>query len=47
MHLKHDGNAILFVVASQHFKLKLSQLKVPPERKHRLAVPFGTAFFFA
>jgi hypothetical protein len=45
MHLKHVGNAILFIVAPQHFKLKRRQLKVPPERWHKLAVPFGTAFF--
>jgi len=26
MHLKHVGNAILFVVAPQHFNLKKRQL---------------------
>ena len=31
MHLKHVGNAILFVVAPQHFNLRKRQLKFPPE----------------
>jgi hypothetical protein len=31
MHPKHVGNAILLIVAPQHFKLKRRQLKFPPE----------------
>ena len=31
MHPKHVGNAILFIVALQHFELKKIQLKFPPE----------------
>ena len=31
MHLKHVGNAILFVVALQHFELKRMWLRFPPE----------------
>jgi hypothetical protein len=31
MRLKHIGNAILFLVALQHFALKGTYLKFPPE----------------
>ena len=31
MHPKHVGNATLFIVALQHFELKKTWLKFPPE----------------
>ena len=42
MRLKHVRNAILFIVALQHFELKGTQLNFPPE----MIVSTGGTFWY-
>ena len=47
MRLKHVRNAILFIVALQHFELKGKQLNFPPEMIVSTGGTFWYRLFFA